>query len=93
MNDNLAIFLILAISIVAAVTLIVTLSWIRARTKIASAAAAAAGGMVPPEVERLGTENGLLRDEVGTLRQRISVLETIATDPAERTARAIDALR
>lgn len=92
MNDNLAIFLILAISIVAAVTLIVTLSWIRARTKI-EGAAVEGGGMVPPEVERLGTENGLLRDEVGTLRDRISVLETIATDPAERTARAIDALR
>ena len=92
MNDNLAIFLILAISIVAAVTLIVTLSWIRARTKIATAAVTA-GNMVQPEVERLGAENGLLRDEVGTLRHRIAALETIATDPAERTARAIEALR
>jgi hypothetical protein len=91
-NDNLAIFLILAISIVAAVTLIVTLSWIRARTKI-EAAAAVGGATVQPEVERLGAENGLLRDEVGTLRHRISALETIATDPAERTARAIEALR
>jgi hypothetical protein len=31
--------------------------------------------------------------ELAELRERVAVLERLATDPAERTARAIDALR
>jgi signal transduction histidine kinase len=38
-------------------------------------------------------ENELLRHEVGRLQQRIATLETIVTDPAERTAREIEQLR
>ena len=34
-----------------------------------------------------------LNGQVGRLEERIAVLERIATDPAERTAREIDALR
>jgi predicted nucleic-acid-binding Zn-ribbon protein len=34
-----------------------------------------------------------LRDLVKVLQERVQVLETIATDPAERTAREIEALR
>lgn len=34
-----------------------------------------------------------LRSLVKVLQERVGVLETIATDPAERTAREIDALR
>jgi hypothetical protein len=45
------------------------------------------------EVQLLTTENGRLHDKVGRLEERIAVLERIATDPAERTARAIDSLR
>ncbi|HWJ69428.1 MAG TPA: hypothetical protein VNS79_05200 [Sphingobium sp.] len=41
----------------------------------------------------LADEAGRLRDQVGRLEARIAVLERIATDPAERTARAIEALR
>lgn len=41
----------------------------------------------------LETENGRLKDQLLRLEERISVLERIATDPAERTAREIDALR
>ena len=41
----------------------------------------------------LSNENAQLRGQVGRLEERIAVLERIATDPAERTARAIDALR
>ncbi len=41
----------------------------------------------------LTNENEKLTGQVGRLEERIAVLERIATDPAERTARAIDALR
>ncbi len=44
-------------------------------------------------VERLEDENGRLRGEVGQLKERLAVLERIATDPAERTAREIEQLR
>jgi hypothetical protein len=50
-----------------------------------------------PEAERrielLSTENAGLKGQVGRLEERIAVLERIATDPAERTAREIDQLR
>ncbi|KQN93620.1 hypothetical protein ASE95_01395 [Sphingomonas sp. Leaf231] len=38
-------------------------------------------------------ENERLTAQVGRLEERIAVLERIATDPAERTAREIEALR
>jgi hypothetical protein len=38
-------------------------------------------------------ENERLRQLVTRLQDRVSTLETIATDPAERTAREIEALR
>ncbi|OJY66000.1 MAG: hypothetical protein BGP16_06265 [Sphingobium sp. 66-54] len=59
-----------------------------------------AGGVTyreDPETNRkialLSDENGRLRDQIGRLEERIAVLERIATDPADRTARAIEALR
>ena len=44
-------------------------------------------------VELLTNENERLNGQVGRLEERIAVLERIATDPAERTAREIEALR
>jgi hypothetical protein len=44
-------------------------------------------------VEQLTSENAGLKGQIGRLEERIAVLERIATDPAERTAREIDALR
>jgi hypothetical protein len=44
-------------------------------------------------LELLSGENVRLQGQVSRLEERIAVLERIATDPAERTARAIDALR
>lgn len=44
-------------------------------------------------VQLLSSENERLTGQVSRLEERIAVLERIATDPAERTARAIDALR
>ena len=40
-----------------------------------------------------GPDTQRLREEVRTLKERIQVLERIATDPAERTAREIESLR
>ena len=45
------------------------------------------------KVELLTTENDRLNGQVGRLEERIAVLERIATDPAERTAREIERLR
>ena len=45
------------------------------------------------ENEALARENEGLRSTVGRLEERIAVLERIATDPAERTAREIEQLR
>ncbi|MEA3054086.1 MAG: hypothetical protein QOG72_2989 [Sphingomonadales bacterium] len=45
------------------------------------------------ENARLGHENEVLRHTVKRLEERMGVLERIATDPAERTAREIESLR
>lgn len=45
------------------------------------------------KVQLLEGENEKLHGQVSRLEERIAVLERIATDPAERTAREIDALR
>ena len=41
----------------------------------------------------LSEENAGLKAQVSRLEERIAVLERIATDPAERTAREIESLR
>ncbi|OYX39136.1 MULTISPECIES: hypothetical protein [unclassified Sphingomonas] len=50
-----------------------------------------------PEAERainlLSNENQRLTGQISRLEERITVLERIATDPADRIARDIDALR
>ncbi|MDO7842815.1 hypothetical protein [Sphingomonas immobilis] len=45
------------------------------------------------KIHLLSTENERLVGQVSRLEERIAVLERIATDPAERVAREIDALR
>ena len=45
------------------------------------------------KIELLTNENDRLKGQVGRLEERIAVLERIATDPAERTAREIEQLR
>ena len=45
------------------------------------------------KITLLSNENERLTGQVSRLEERIAVLERIATDPAERTAREIDALR
>lgn len=45
------------------------------------------------KIELLSAENEKLVGQIARLEERIAVLERIATDPAERVARQIDALR
>lgn len=45
------------------------------------------------KVQLLTSENERLTGQVSRLEERIAVLERIVTDPSDRTARAIDALR
>lgn len=58
------------------------------------------GGMTPRsnpdsdrKIELLSRENERLTGQITRLEERIAVLERIATDPADRIARDIDALR
>ena len=45
------------------------------------------------QIELLSSENAGLKGQVSRLEERIAVLERIATDPSERTAREIEQLR
>ena len=45
------------------------------------------------EAERILAENEQLKKTVGELKERLIVLERIATDPAERVSAEIDKLR
>lgn len=45
------------------------------------------------KIELLSNENADLKGKLGRLEERLAVLERIATDPAERTAREIEQLR
>lgn len=58
-----------------------------------SAAQIVNGAAGAQENARLTQENQQLRRTVEKLEERTAVLERIATDPAERTAREIEALR
>lgn len=57
------------------------------------------GGALPDELEAerkiqlLSSENERLTGQISRLEERLAVLERIATDPAERVSREIDALR
>ncbi len=86
MDDNLAIFLLLLISIGAAVTLILARTWMRGRNRLAVTAETG-------KVAVLESENSELKGQVGLLEERLQVLERIAVDPAPRLAREIESLR
>jgi hypothetical protein len=53
----------------------------------------AATGDAERQAQLLAGENERLRGQIGRLEERLSVLERIATDPSERTAREIESLR
>jgi hypothetical protein len=88
MDDVTATFLTLITAMILVASLIFT--WIRTR---AHSNTAAVGLESSRQVELLSHENAGLKGQVTRLEDRISVLERIATDPATRTAHAIDQLR
>ena len=65
----------------------------RLRVEDQREAGAAPGVAKAEDNARLAHENETLRLTVRRLEERMSVLERIATDPAERTAREIEQLR
>ncbi len=91
-DEAIAVFIVIMTALVA--TAVLLLNWIRGRHRIAELRA---GNAHRPEaareIELLSQENAGLRGKVGRLEERLSVLERIATDPAERTAREIESLR
>ena len=45
------------------------------------------------KLDAICAENGELKQQLKQLQERMAVMERIATDPAERTAREIESLR
>jgi hypothetical protein len=91
-GDEIALFIVIMTFLVATAVLI--MSWMRGRQRLAEIRAGTAHKPeAAREIELLSQENAGLRGMVGRLEERLSVLERIATDPAERTAREIESLR
>ena len=88
MNDTVAMFLVIMTAMV--LTALLLLVWIRTRGHVK---VAGSGLESSRQVELISNENAALKGQVGRLEERIAVLERIATDPAERTAQAIEQLR
>lgn len=88
MNEIVAIFVVIMTAIV--VTAALLFAWIRTRGQVKVAAGSLESSR---QVELISNENAALKGQVGRLEERIAVLERIATDPAERTAQAIEQLR
>jgi hypothetical protein len=92
--DDAEIAVFIAIMTVLVATAVIILNWIRGRHRIAEAQAR---NLHMPEASRemelLSRENAGLRGKVDRLEERLSVLERIATDPGQRTAREIESLR
>ena len=96
MNDDSMVFVLLIIAISTAGWVIN--NWIRAKhgyepLSRGRRARAQADPAADRKIELLSSENERLTGQISRLEERIAVLERIATDPAERTAREIDALR
>jgi len=88
MNAGIAAFIVTMTSIVCFTFLVA--NWMRMRSRGRAAGDSLAATR---EVELLSAENANLKGQVGRLEDRLAVLERIATDPAERTAREIEQLR
>ena len=88
MNETVALFVTSMTAMVLLADLLQTLMRTRGQIKVA------AGGLeASRQLELLSNENAGLKGQIGRLEERIAVLERIAVDPAERTAREIDGLR
>ncbi len=89
---------VVAIILISTIGIVIT-SWIRAKhgypvtDEWGNSVAKRGGPDASRQIELLSTENEGLKGQVSRLEERIAVLERIATDPAERTAREIENLR
>ena len=84
--------LIPVVAIISSAWVFVTLARLRHRRGNEAASDGASENEVRDNA-RLAHENERLRLTIGRLEDRLAVLERIATDPAERTAREIERLR
>jgi hypothetical protein len=82
-----------AVAFIVLMSMIAAGVWINHRKLKVEAAKVGCDAELRREVVSLTGENRELRDHVSYLEDRIGVLERIATDPAERTAREIESLR
>jgi hypothetical protein len=88
MDEDLAAFIGIMTAMLLSAALVY--SWIRSRGQ----ARKTEGSLeAVRQVELLANENAGLKGQVSRLEERIAVLERIATDPADRTAREIEQLR
>ena len=88
MDDRLAAFISIMTAMVLTAFLVAT--WMRTRRPAPKPGEELAAAR---QVELLSSENAGLKGQVSRLEERIAVLERIATDPADRTAREIEQLR
>ena len=88
MDESTAVFLIMITGMILVASLL--FAWMRTRMHTNTSAV---GLESTRQVELLSHENAGLKGQVTRLEDRISVLERIATDPATRTAHAIEQLR
>lgn len=96
MNDEVMVFVVVLVAI-STIGWVVN-NWIRAKHGYAlenewKGMTAKTDQDADRKIELLSSENERLTGQISRLEERIAVLERIATDPAERTAREIDALR
>jgi uncharacterized protein YlxW (UPF0749 family) len=77
-------FVIVIVAMVMVTAILST--WIQARAK-------SSDHRMSRKARLLEQENSNLKEQVGKLEERLAVLERIATDPAELTARKIEQLR
>ena len=89
MTAGLAVFIVMVLAIITLGS--VAMTWIKYRSGVPHTGADQLDAT--RQVELLSTENAGLKGQVSRLEERIAVLERIATDPAERTAREIEQLR
>jgi len=95
--DPRIVFLIVAVTLIGSVTWLIN-NWLRIKhgypTDEELALMAVRSDRDGDErVRALTDENLALKGQVARLEERMAVLERIATDPAERTAREIEQLR
>ena len=88
MSAGVAAFIVVMTGIICFTFLVA--NWMRMRSRVTVAGDSLAATR---QAELLSAENANLKGQVGRLEERLAVLERIATDPAERTAREIEQLR